>query len=238
MSNALVILSGGQDSTTCLYVAKSKHDLIYAISFNYGQRHFCELFAAKKIASAAKVEYHEIIDVKSTLRGTSPLVDNSQEVQKYESVEAMLGGIENTFVPARNSLFLTIAMNRAVVLDCSHIYIGVSQVDYGGYPDCRSQYISSIANALNEGVFGSDRDKWIKIETPLIHLSKKDTVLLAASLSGCLTALSHSYTCYTGSPIPCMKCHSCLLRQKGFEEAGIEDPFFKRIKGEEIEHGL
>lgn len=231
-TSALVIFSGGQDSTTCLFLAKQKHSIVRAINFDYGQKHSLEILAAEKIASAANILSYEIIRLQKVLKGMSPLVNSYSEVKKYKKIEDMPSGIEDTFVPARNSLFLTIAMNRAAILNCSHIYLGVSQVDYGGYPDCRESYIQKISEALNLGIFGEDKENWIKVETPLLHLSKKETVLLAVSLPGCLVALKDSHTCYQGEYPPCGQCHSCLLRQRGFEEAEIEDPIFKR--GEKI----
>lgn len=232
MTSALVIFSGGQDSTTCLFLAKQRHNIVRAINFDYGQKHSLEILAAEKIASAANILSYEIIRLQKVLKGTSPLVNSYSEVKKYRKIEDMPLGIEDTFVPSRNSLFLTIAMNRAAVLNCSHIYLGVSQVDYGGYPDCRELYLQKISDALNLGIFGEDKEKWIKVETPFLHLSKKETVLLAASLHGCLEALAYSHTCYNGEYPPCGQCHSCLLRMKGFEEAGILDPILKR--GEKV----
>ena len=230
IESALVILSGGQDSTTCLFWARQKFSLIYAITFDYEQRHAIEIEAAKKVASIFLPEGHEIIKLGRILKGCSPLIsDNS--VEQYQSLESMPGGIEKTFVPARNSLFLTLAMNRAVILDCKNIVIGLSQVDYGGYPDCREDYLTEISLALNKGVFGQDKKEYINIWAPLLNLSKKQTVELAMQLGAdCIKALAYSHTCYNGVCPPCGKCHSCLLRQQGFEEAGIRDPLIARLE--------
>jgi 7-cyano-7-deazaguanine synthase len=229
---SLVILSGGQDSTTCLYREKSFGNCLYAITFDYNQRHRMEVEAAKKIASLAQVENHEVINLSDILISTSPLTDHSVQVKQYENVEEMKETVEPTFVPARNSLFLTIAMNRAMIHHCEKIVIGISQVDYGGYPDCRLEYIQSISKSLNLGVFGENKKQWIPIESPLLFLSKKETVELALKLSGCLEALALTHTCYRGDSPPCGKCHSCLLRQQGFVEADIPDPLLEKYKGE------
>ena len=220
----LVVLSGGQDSTTCLFYAINKYgrDNIKTITFHYGQRHRQEVLSAIKIAQLAGVN-HEVIEVHNVLKGTSPLINKAHEVEQYESVEALPGGLEKTFVPSRNMLFLTIASNRAYVLGCEKIIIGVSQEDFGGYPDCRLPFIEAMETAINEGL-----DSLFFIEAPLIHLNKKQTVEMAEQLgSECLQALSHSHTCYNGVCPPCGKCHACLLRAKGFEEAGIADPIFQ-----------
>lgn len=227
MSKALVVLSGGQDSTTCLFWAKKHYDEVIAISFEYGQRHSIELASSNIIAELAGVK-RELITLGPILKGTSPLVNPEFEVEKYESAETLPGGLEKTFVPGRNILFLTIAANRAYVENCDAIVTGVSQEDFGGYPDCREDFIFQMELALGEG-FG----RTFKIETPLVDLSKKETVLLAGQLGdGCWQALAYSHTCYNGMFPPCGKCHACLLREKGFNEAGYDDPLIERAREE------
>ena len=221
--DCLVVFSGGQDSTTCLYWAKEKFKGVHAVTFDYGQRHKIEIESAKKIAQLGGVESHEIIDITGMMKTTSPLVDFSREVGQYRSVDELPGGIEPTFIPCRNILFLTIAANRAVVKGIKDLVIGVSAIDYGGYPDCRPKFIRSMEETLRHGL-----EMKINIYTPMISLSKKDTVLLASNLSGCMEALAYSHTCYEGKFPPCGKCHACLLRMKGFKEAGIEDPLIER----------
>jgi 7-cyano-7-deazaguanine synthase len=220
----LVLLSGGQDSTTCLYCAKAVNDRIVALTINYGQRHQREIAAALKIADMAGANSHEIAIVPEILRGTSPLTDLSRKVHTYESADKLPGGLENTFVPARNVLFLTIAANRAYIEDCNAIYIGVSQEDYGGYPDCRQEFLTHMESSL-----ASALERPIKIVAPLINKNKKQTVLLAKQLEGCWDALAYSHTCYQGSLPPCGKCHACLLRARGFQEAGVPDPLLQRL---------
>lgn len=220
--DGLVIFSGGQDSTTCLYWAKERFKRVCAVTFDYGQRHQIEIESAKRIAELARVESHEIVDLTGMMKTTSPLVDLSREITHYDSVDELPGGIEPTFIPCRNILFLTIAANRAVVKGIKDLVIGVSAIDYGGYPDCRPKFIRSMEETLRRGL-----EMEINIHTPMIFLSKKDSVLLASKLSGCMEALAYSHTCYEGKFPPCGKCHACLLRMKGFKEAGIKDPLIE-----------
>ena len=218
MSKALVVFSGGQDSTTCLYWAKQRFEQVFALTFDYGQRHRLELESARRIAEMAGVN-QEVIELGKIFAGLSPLTDSSRAVETYASVEQLPEGIASTFVPGRNILFLTVAANRAYVLGCNRIVLGVAQQDYGGYPDCRLDFIEQMQGALASGL-----EFDLKIETPLMHLSKKETVDLAASLPGCLEALSYSTTCYNGVYPPCGSCNSCLLRARGFQQAGLVDP--------------
>ena len=226
MKKPLVILSGGQDSTTCLFWAKRYPGVeqVHAITFDYGQRHAIEIESALKVAEMAEVASHEIVKLPDgVLRGTSPLVNADHEVGRYESAEALPGGLEDTFVPARNILFLTLAANRAYCLGCDALVIGVSQEDFGGYPDCRIEFIAAMDRAIAEGM-----PKRIQIRTPVIALNKRLTVDLAVRLDGCMAALTYSHTCYSGELPPCGSCHACLLRAKGFREAGVSDPLIER----------
>ena len=225
---AVVLLSGGQDSTTCLYWALKRWKKVTALTIVYGQRHVVEVDAAKKIAEDAGVP-HEILELPKLLKGTSPLVNDNEEVGQYESAEDLPGGIEPTFVPCRNILFLTIAANRAACLGYSNIITGVCEEDYGGYPDCRSDFIGRMEDALVAGIWGAESDKNIMVHTPLMWLTKKASVDLAISLPGCMEALAYSHTCYNGSVPPCGKCHACLLRAKGFSDAGVADPLVERL---------
>ncbi|MGH9549878.1 MAG: 7-cyano-7-deazaguanine synthase, partial [Terriglobales bacterium] len=166
---------------------------------------------------------HDVIDLGPVFDGLSPLTDLSKSVEQYSSAEALPGGLENTFVPGRNILFLAVAANRAYVAGCDDLIIGVSQEDFGGYPDCRQQFIEAMETALSAGLGRS-----LSIKTPLMHLSKKESVELASSLPGCLDALAHSTTCYNGTVPPCARCHACLLRERGFREAAVPDPLLVR----------
>lgn len=221
MSKALVVLSGGQDSTTCLYWALRQYDEVVAVTFDYGQRHAIEIEAAREIAEHAGIEW-ELVRIPP-LGGDSPLTELAREVRQYESADALPGGIEDTFVPGRNIIFLALAANRAASLGCEIIVTGLSQEDFGGYPDCRRVFVDAMEKAVNLGLEGTVAK--IVIETPLINMSKKETVLLAQEV-GAMKALALSHTCYNGELPPCGHCHACLLRQKGFEEAGVEDPLF------------
>ena len=232
-TKCLVVLSGGQDSTTCLYWAKEKYDEVHAITFDYGQKHLIEIAASKRIVELAGVESHHLVAVGPILGGTSPLTDHSLKVGQYKDVESLPGGIEATFVPARNILFLTIAANRASCLGIRDIVTGVCEEDFGGYPDCRRDFIDAMEKALGEGIYGIPHA--IQIHTPLMFLSKKESVDMANSLDGCLKALAFSHTCYNGDYPPCGSCHACLLRAKGFDEAGVYDPLEAR---HEHEHGV
>jgi 7-cyano-7-deazaguanine synthase len=223
MGKALVILSGGQDSTTCLFWAKREYDEVFALTFAYNQRHAIEIESARKIAAMAGVK-HEVMQLGHIFAGLSPLTDNSQEVARYKSAATLPGGLEATFVPGRNILFLAAAANRAYVLGCDDLVIGVSQEDFGGYPDCREEFIRNMEKALASGL-----DRPIKLATPLMFLGKKETVELAAQLPGCMQALAHSTTCYNGTQPPCLHCHACLLRVRGFKEAGVADPLLERL---------
>lgn len=232
MSKALVVFSGGQDSTTCLYWAKQRFDSVRALTFDYGQRHHLELVSARTIAQMAGVE-QEVIDLGRIFAGLSPLTDLSKPVEAYDGVENLPQGIASTFVPGRNILFLSVAANRAYVLDCDTVVIGVAQQDFGGYPDCRLDFIEKMQVALASGL-----DAPLTIAVPLMNLTKKDTVVLAQSLPGCLEALAYSTTCYNGVSPPCGQCNSCLLRAKGFEQAGISDPLLSLVQSaEEVKSG-
>jgi len=226
MSNALVVFSGGQDSTTCVYWAKQRFKTVYAVTFDYRQRHALELESAKKIAQMAGIE-HEIIDLGPIFAGASPLTDHSLKVETFEDAESIPEGLANTFVPGRNILFFSVAANRAYVNDCNSLVVGVSQEDFGGYPDCRHDFIAKMTAALASGL-----DRPFKIEAPLMNRTKGEAVELAAILPGCLDALAYSTTCYNGTFPPCLECNSCLLRQKGFAEANVKDPLLVRAAAE------
>lgn len=222
MKKALVVFSGGQDSTTCLFWAKREFDEVHAVTFDYGQRHSIELRAAENIAALAEVQ-HDIVKLPDDiLIGTSPLTDKTREVAVYENADSLPGGLEDTFVPGRNILFLTLAANRAYVYCCSEIVIGVAEEDFGGYPDCRSSFIHQMRLAINFGL-----NRILQIRTPLIYKTKAEIVKFAQTLPGCMDALKYSHTCYKGRRPPCGHCHACLLRQRGFDEAGIKDPLLE-----------
>lgn len=226
---ALVVLSGGQDSTTCLFWAKQHFDKVHAVTFNYNQRHAIEIEAAIKVAQMAEVESHEIITLGPILKGTSPLVSDAK-LEQYADHASLPGGLEKTFVPMRNQLFLTIAANRAYVLGCTNLVTGVCEEDFGGYPDCRQDFIHVLEGACNEGTFTGEGDALgpLQIHTPLMKLTKAATVALARQLPGCYDALAWTHTSYDGQYPPIGKDHATLLRAKGFFEAGVPDPLVVR----------
>ncbi|MEG3632161.1 7-cyano-7-deazaguanine synthase QueC [Micromonospora palythoicola] len=220
---AVVLLSGGLDSATALAVAVNEGFEANALSFRYGQRHTVELEAAARVAKALGATRHVVADIDLRIFGGSALTDNDLAVPHHESAEEIGTEIPVTYVPARNTIFLSFALAWAETLESSDIFIGVSALDYSGYPDCRPEYIEAyerMANlATKAGVEGSQR---MKIHTPLIHLTKADTIRLGLSL-GVDYSLTHS--CY--DPVdgrPCGSCDSCLLRTRGFAELGMSDP--------------
>ena len=223
IGKALVILSGGQDSTTCLFWAKQNFAQVYALTFDYGQRHRAELESAVTVAGIAHVP-HEIIDLGPVFAGLSPLTNKDQTLDLYETASDLPGGLEKTFVPGRNILFLTVAANRAYVLGCNNLVIGVSQEDFGGYPDCREEFLEKMSASLSSGL-----DMRVSIYAPLMRMTKAQSVLLAKNMPGCFESLAHTTTCYAGTSPSCGHCHACLLRSRGFEEAGVEDPLTTRL---------
>ena len=214
---ALVLLSGGQDSTTCLHWAIDRFGraATVALGFDYGQRHRIELDCARRVAAAADVSYECLpIDTFAALAGDA-LTDASIAVRD-EPVAAT--GLPNTFVPGRNLVFLTFAAAYAYQRGIGHLVTGVAQTDYSGYPDCREDTIEALQHAIRLGM-----ESDVVIHTPLMHRSKKETVELAREL-GALEAMALTHTCYNGQRPPCGHCPACRLRAKGFAEAGVADP--------------
>src|SRR5210317_1902440 len=216
-SRALVVLSGGQDSTTCLYWTIDRYGApnVDTLTFDYGQRHRIELECARQIASHAGVPNTVLpIDTFAALGGDA-LTDVDVDVQ--HDLDAS-GGLPNTFVPGRNLVFLTFASAYAYRCGIGNIVTGVAQTDYSGYPDCREGTIMSLQQTIR---LGMEFD--VSLHTPLMHLSKKETVELARDL-GALPAMALTHTCYNGKRPPCGDCPACVLRARGFAEAGIDDP--------------
>ena len=228
---AVVVLSGGQDSTTCLFWALNQGYDVHTVTFDYGQRHSIELEAARNVANRANIpeEKRELITLGPILKSTSPLVSD-EELELYCDHTCLPGGLEKTFVPMRNQLFLTIAANRAYHLGARFLVTGVCQEDSGGYPDCRQDFITSFENTCNRGTFTGEEGAldYLTVHTPLMNLTKADAVKLAYNLPGCYAALAWTHTAYDGQFPPIGHDHATLLREKGFEEAGLPDPLVLR----------
>ncbi len=222
MAKALVVLSGGQDSTTCLYWAINEfgRENVSSISFDYGQRHKIELEAAQKVAEIAGVA-HDILPINTfAVLGGNALTDDI-DVQQEVDEQTQL---PNTFVPGRNLIFLTFAGAWAYGRGIEHLITGVAQTDYSGYPDCRENTLSALEQTLRLGM-----EYNITIHTPLMNLSKSDTMELAERL-GAMDAMAWTHTCYNGQQPPCGECSACILRAKGFAEAQHPDPLIERFK--------
>ena len=232
-SPLVVVLSGGQDSTTCLFWAKAHHSEspLHTISFDYGQRHRRELEAAARVSEMAGAASHRLVSVVDTLRSVSPLTSEStlETYADAESMDKIIGTrIEKTFVPLRNPLFLLIAANHALALGAPALITGVCAMDNANYPDCRPEFLSA-AEALFRAALGAP--PYPQLWAPLLYLTKAESVKLAQEI-GALPALAYSHTCYAGEYPPCGKCHACVLRASGFAEAGIPDPLVERAKTE------
>jgi len=220
---AVVLLSGGVDSTTCLAVAKKEGFDLYALSFFYHQRHGVEIEAARRVATAFRVKEHLVLDLPLNRIGGSALTD-AIEVPKDTPGAAMEAGIPVTYVPARNTIFLSLALGWAEVLGAADLFIGVSAVDYSGYPDCRPEFIRAFEAMANLALKATVEQRMtMRIHTPLMHLSKARIIRYGAEL-GVDYSLTHS--CYDPDPRgrACGRCDSCVLRSRGFREAGIPDP--------------
>ena len=220
---AVVLLSGGLDSSTVLAIAKAEGFDAHAMTFRYGQRHQAEIEAARRVAARFSVAHHVVVDIDLRVFGGSALT-SELEVPKNRPVEEMSEGIPVTYVPARNTIFLSFALAWAEVLGAEHIFIGVNALDYSGYPDCRPEYIEAyqrMANlATRAGVEGGQR---LRIHTPLLELSKAQIVRRGLELG---VDYGMTCTCYDPSPVgeACGQCDACLLRLKGFAENGLTDP--------------
>lgn len=223
--NAVVLLSGGLDSTVCMAVAKQAGYEIFPISFNYHQRHTIELESAQKVAAYYKIKKHLIIETNMEQIGGSALTDLQIEVPEGDPKRT---DIPITYVPARNLIFLSYALGYAETIGAKAIFIGVNSVDYSGYPDCRPEFIHLFQKVADYSTKASVQDhKMVQIETPLLHLTKKEIILLGDRLQA---PLQYTHSCYNGGAEACGICDSCKLRLKGFQEAGIPDPVPYRIK--------
>lgn len=226
---AVVLLSGGLDSATALAIAQAEGFSCYALSFRYGQRHSVELLAAQRIAEHRKVVRHLVIDIDLRMIGGSALTADIA-VPKSRNLDDIGRGIPVTYVPARNTIFLSFALAWAEVVEAQAIFIGVNALDYSGYPDCRPEFISAFENVAALGTrVGIEEGFRVKIHAPLMQMDKADIVRKGMEL-GVDFSLTHS--CYDPTPegLACGSCDACLLRQKGFAEAGHDDPIAYRTQ--------
>ena len=216
---AIVLLSGGLDSAVAIYLAKSKGYEVYALSFSYGQKHTKELEYAKNLAKKVGAKEHKIVNLALNSWGGCSLTHDSMEVK---TGDAERSDIPDTYVPARNMVFLSVAASYAEAVKAQDIFIGVSQVDYSGYVDCRQEFISAMEKAINQGTeLAVEQKKPIMIHAPFINMTKAEEIKIGLDLG---LDFADTWTCYKGGEKPCGECDSCLLRIKAFEEAGVKDP--------------
>jgi 7-cyano-7-deazaguanine synthase len=222
MKRAVVLLSGGIDSTTTLAIAIAEGYEAYALSFDYGQRHHIETQAARRVAKSLGAKEHRIAKIDLRIFGGSALTADI-DVPKQRPEKEIARGIPITYVPARNTIFLSYALAWAEVMGASDIFLGVNAIDYSGYPDCRPEFIEAFENLANIGTKAGVEGRRFQIHTPLIKFSKADIVRKATELG---VDLSLTHSCYDPTPesLACGECDSCLLRLKGFREAGLKDP--------------
>ncbi len=225
---AIVLLSGGLDSTTCLALAQREGRAVHALTILYGQRHLCEVAAAQHVAARAQVVEHRIARVDLGQFGGSALTSASIAVPKEALVDGEARAIPVTYVPARNTVFLSLALAFAEAVDAQEIWLGVNAVDYSGYPDCRPEFLRAFeALALLATKVGVEEGRAPRIRAPLLEASKADIIRMGTELGVDYAATS---TCYDPSPlgVPCLACEACQLRKRGFDAAGLLDPLVVR----------
>jgi 7-cyano-7-deazaguanine synthase len=218
-NSAIVLLSGGLDSTTCLAIARrERFSPIYTMAFDYGQRHRHELAAAERLSKLMGAAEHRVVKIDLRQFGGSALTADVA-VPKDRDEKAMAGDIPITYVPARNTIFLSYALAWAEVLDCDHVFIGVNVLDYSGYPDCRPEFVESFQQTARLGT----RRTGFTIHAPLVHLTKAQIIRRGTELG---VDYGQTHSCYDPTPDgrACGHCDSCILRKKGFAEAGVADP--------------
>lgn len=219
MKKAICLLSGGLDSTVCLYVARSEGYSPVALSIEYGQRHSREVAAAQAVAQKLGIP-HYLAAVNMPWKG-SALLDAGIAIPKGRDERTMSGEIPVTYVPGRNSIFLSMAMSCAEAEKAQAVFFGANVLDYSGYPDCRPEYIEAFGDAVTRGTRDGVSGRKVEIKTPLIKLTKKDIILWGEKLG---VPFESTWSCYSGGDKPCGGCDSCILRAKGFREAGLPDP--------------
>lgn len=218
---AVVLLSGGLDSSTVLYQAQADGCECYAISFDYQQRHRRELQSAKAIASCAGVTEHQLISFDLRQWGGSALTDNQLDLPEHRSLEQMSEHIPITYVPARNTIFLSFALSYAEAVGAQRVYLGVNALDYSGYPDCRPDYIEAMQKVFELGTKQGREGQVIRIVAPLINLKKTEIIKLGNQLG---VRWEQTWSCYAGGDVACGACDSCQLRLAAFADLGLQDP--------------
>jgi 7-cyano-7-deazaguanine synthase len=218
---AVCLISGGLDSAVTAFIAKQQGYELYALTFRYGQRHTKELLCAKKVANAIGVKDHIIFNIDLQKFGGSSLLSSPSRQIKNHALKDIGKTIPSTYVPARNTIFLSLALAFAEAIDATAIYIGVNAVDYSAYPDCRPNYIRAYQHLANLATKRGVEGKTIHINAPLLHLSKAEIIKEGVKLN---VPFKKTWSCYRGDVKACGRCDSCLLRLKGFQEAKIKDP--------------
>ena len=218
---AVCLISGGLDSCVTAHIARDRGFEIYALSFNYGQRHKKEIEAAKSIGKSVSAKKHVIFDIDLDKFGGSSLVDKKRTPEQNQSLDEIGKKIPSTYVPARNTVFLSISLAFAESVDADAIFIGATATDYSGYPDCRPEYIQAFQNMTNLATKKGVKGREIKIIAPLLKMSKADIIKNGFELKA---PIKNTWSCYIGEEKACGRCDSCLLRLKGFKEAGLKDP--------------
>lgn len=228
---AVILLSGGLDSSTTLYQAKADGYECYAISFDYQQRHRRELEYAKAIARCAGVKEHQIVSFDLRQWGGSALTDNDLDLPEERTLAEMSQNIPITYVPARNTIFLSFGLSYAEAIDAQRVYVGVNALDYSGYPDCRPDYIQAMQKVFDLGTKQGREGTAIEIATPLIDLKKTEIIQLGNQLG---VPWEQTWSCYAGGDLACGVCDSCRLRLAAFAELGLQDPLSYAVRMEEL----
>jgi 7-cyano-7-deazaguanine synthase len=221
VKKAICLVSGGLDSCITTHIAKKEDYQVYALSFNYGQRHKKEINCAKQIANSVDAKQHIVFDLDLDKFGGSSLIDKSLNVETNHKLEEIGKRIPSTYVPARNTIFLSLALAYAEVVDADAVFIGATATDYSGYPDCRPEYIKAFQKMADLATKKGIEGKSVKIKTPLLNLTKAEIIKKGKTLG---VPFEKTWSCYQGLKKACGRCDSCLLRLKGFKEAGFMDP--------------